>query len=302
MKKRIIAALLLALSTAAPFAAAAEEEISVDAIAIEGGDYAVIQDLDENGLPVKETFYGLDGNVMAVDGYTSASLIYNQKGQLIRKTCLNESDERIISEEGYVVCTYDYDTAGNLVQECFYGLEGQAVSVKDGYAAIRRKYNKAGQEILTIYLDENGTPVNTAGGYAYIRREYNNSEITQQGMLIYEAYFGADGAPAACEEGWSVHTLAVSEDGTDEEMKEMFFDTAGNPMEAAEQNDAEGTESGADADAGADVSNAGENTGEAGKDAGNAGDNTAEAGTDGSDAEKAGQETAADHSDESTEG
>ena len=88
MKKRIIAALLLALSTAAPFAAAAEEEISVDAIAIEDGDYAVIQDLDENGLPVKETFYGLDGNVMAVDGYTSASLIYNQKGQLIRKPAL----------------------------------------------------------------------------------------------------------------------------------------------------------------------------------------------------------------------
>ena len=177
---------------------------------LEGYAYKLFLYNDEH-YQIQEICFDTDRNpVLADDGFVMKGYRYNDKGRIVEKHCvgkkivsflydyddignavresiLDENGQPMLGEDGYAVCTSEYDDRGNLIGQRYFGIDEKPVCAGEGYAAITWSYNEMGQMISRSTFDADGSPKLTAEGYASVQWDYDD-----MGNTVKESYFGTE--------------------------------------------------------------------------------------------------------------
>lgn len=129
------------------------------------------------------------------EGYAEKRLHYDTQAHLILEAYYDAAQEPCLTVDGYASVERTYDKDGRIETITYRDLDGKPTIVPEkGYASLRYSYSLLGQReiIRTSYCDAQGEIIQPSSlGYAIVEHTYNES-----GLLIQEAYFNVEDAPA----------------------------------------------------------------------------------------------------------
>ena len=126
---------------------------------------------------------------------------YDEKGNNIRITYLDENSNPIVISLRYAVEEREFNESGQAVSCRYLDSEGNPVlSYYNGFGA-RYEYDEKGNRVRITYLDETGSPMILSSGYSILVREYYDAEGPQNGKVRKEFYLLPDGKPASLSLG-----------------------------------------------------------------------------------------------------
>lgn len=165
--------------------------------------YAVcVEKLNERMQAEEIFYYGVKSEpVYCADKFHSATISYNNHGDVVSRAYFDESGRLIQCKGGYAQIDTITDRNGNILQEDYYGSDNQPVLMDNNACTIKRKFNK-GYVIEETYYGISGNRIFSQDGY--FRKE---NKMDKRGKLIYSAFFGIEDEPVYCKEGYHAITF-----------------------------------------------------------------------------------------------
>lgn len=185
--------------------------------------YCIIEySYNKNNLLTEKKYLDKD-NAPAVDedGVSVYRYQYDEQGRLVGQQMTDVLGEPV-EASGYTGLKYQYDEDNNRVRAVYYN--GEEMQSQEIYS-----YDEKGNRILTAYQDGSGNPMMTRYG-AFMKKEYNDMgdlirtsfldtdkelcigergcagfthTVDNMGNVTEEHYFGADGQPIVCSDGFA---------------------------------------------------------------------------------------------------
>ncbi len=132
---------------------------------------------------------------------------YNEENRAIRFVYYLD-EEPVINTSGYAIMTRTYDEAGLVTSEAYFGTAGEAVGhAKNKYHRIDRTWLDKKHATSEDWFDTEDQPMTNGNTYVRVEREFD-----AQLNKIAERYYGADGEPIACKDGYDEVHWAYGED------------------------------------------------------------------------------------------
>ena len=167
------------------------------------------------------------------EGYAEKRLRYDDQARLILESYYDAEQKPYLTADGYASVSRTYDKDGRIKTITYLGLDGMPVIMPaKGYASLHYSYSSLNQRevIRTSYCDTEGEIIQPYSlGYAIVEQTYNES-----GLLVQEAYFNADDAPAYRSDYRVAAILYEYSDGGDL-IHEYYRDAEGLPVNRADK-------------------------------------------------------------------
>jgi len=177
---------------------------------------------DENGYLI-QTLYQRDNLGTAAcdsNGVYGKRYEYNERGQVLRISNLNEHGQVYNCKYGWAYQTFTYDDRGNEIRSGYFDAQGNPARCREGYSISEVEYDEWDNPILWRSLDEKGIQ---AEGFNTARYTFDS-----RGMLVARAVFHPDGTPAYEEDG--CHQYRITRDNMGRIYEVSFYDDQGNPF------------------------------------------------------------------------
>lgn len=162
-----------------------------DNLCLNRDGYAMIrQKWDGNGRRLLREYYDAEEKPTAgPEGYFREENKYDH--MKLDHTSRFDTEGNPVKGDGvWAVTQYEYDSRRRCTKAEYLDAEGKAVNGPGGYAVMTREYFKK-EMCSEAFTDRDGKPVyNAERGYASFRKIYDDN-----GRMIREEYFGADGKP-----------------------------------------------------------------------------------------------------------
>lgn len=220
----------------------------------------VVYERNEQGLPISETFVGLDGRPTFVNGacmrviqydangyetriamtdairkpvfyydndaertYSEMAMSNDEHGNQLDLQYLNTSGE-LIEDAAWVHRKCTYDSIGNQLSEYYYDREGSLYAPPSlGYAGITITYTPQGRMETITYMDANKKRTNLADIHlCYIKNEYD-----ARGNFTRKSYYDNTDNLTKNNEGNAVTCYEYDDNGNETAM--YFLDEKGTP-------------------------------------------------------------------------
>lgn len=163
--------------------------------------YATKLAVDQDNLETEIFFDDQGERISLYAGYYGIQREYDNAGNTIRITYLDENNTPMVMSLKYAIEERDYDDSGRLVTRRYYNAEGEpAYSYYNGYGA-RYEYDDERHRVRITYFDETGEPAILLSGYSILEREYYETDGPENGKVKREFYFLPDGRPASLSLG-----------------------------------------------------------------------------------------------------
>ena len=177
---------------------------------------------DENGLLIRSLYQRDNLGTPACDsnGVYGKTYEYDQLGQPIRITNLDERGKPFNCKYGWAYETFTYDEKGNEIRSQVFDINGNPARNEDGFSAAEVDFDAYGNGIIRRTVDEQGKQ---SAGCNTQKLTYDNA-----GMMTSVALFAHDGSPAYEENGVHEHRFTRDDKGRTNFVH--FFDAQGNPI------------------------------------------------------------------------
>ncbi|MEN1679936.1 MAG: protein kinase [Planctomycetota bacterium] len=176
---------------------------------------------DQRGNKSRETYIGVDGDVVETSGFAEIQMAYDVFGRQTKQRYFDALGKPATHTDGHHGSDSVYDARGNEVVRTFVGVGGNRVMVRFGYAEVRKTYNSFGHLVSLRYVAADGTPVARDTGIHGWDAEYD-----AWGNRVREAYIGVDGASAQIN-GYAEVQMAY--DALGRKIEQRYFDALGKP-------------------------------------------------------------------------
>ena len=131
----------------------------------------------------KTEYLGTDGNPVAIANGTAAVLNeYDEKGNMIRESYLDEDgDPHAIQPTGkydaktyysYVEIRKEYNEQNKLIEQSYFDSDGDRAKCAQQYSIQRYEYDNLGRQTLTSWFTVNEEPYVNKAGYASMATTY----------------------------------------------------------------------------------------------------------------------------------
>ena len=167
-----------------------------------GYSFLVVKENEDNRFDNLEK-YGFEklANVSGyfiyrVSGYASERRTYNELGQVIEVTYIDQYGNPRELSDGYSVIVYKYDWNGNVIKEFRCDKNGVGILNLNGNAGWEREYDYKSRCIVARQLGENGYPIVNDSGYYELRKQYGFRKVKN-------SYYDSSGNPVILDEGYS---------------------------------------------------------------------------------------------------
>lgn len=183
------------------------------------------QSYDDRGFPKADRYYGLQGQLMMVDGRAGIDYQCDDRGNIIVY--------RPIGTDGGLAhnmleSRYKYDQFDNCTETSYYNAAGRPDDNYNGVWKEEDTFNASNQLVETRYYGTDGRLTLTANeGVAIIKNEYD-----EKGNRTKCSYFGTDNRPVKSAEGWASSTYEYDAFGN--VVKQSFFGINGKPTPLSE--------------------------------------------------------------------
>lgn len=182
---------------------------------------------DRFGRISRQVFLGSDGKPMKSDkvfGCAAYDNEYDEKGNRVRQTLLDDSLQCARIEYGYAQTKFEYDGRGNNVRVSFLDEEGKPVNnTKDGAACIESDFDDYGHRIEIRFYDTDYKPTLNAEGYFKVTQSFDES-----GNMTEKAYYGTNERLANAPNDY--YSVARAKFDSHRNVTEIaFFDFNGEP-------------------------------------------------------------------------
>jgi len=159
----------------------------------EDGIYGLRRQVDERGLPTKETFLGRHGEpVVGKNGYVHHVPVHNADGNSTEWTFLGLDGQLALRrDERWARATKRYDDNGNWIEWQAFGLDGKPTMTSKGYSRITVRYDEYGNHIEWNSFAIDGKPALASQfGAANLRMAHDD-----RGNPIEFSHFDRAGQP-----------------------------------------------------------------------------------------------------------
>ena len=223
------------------------------------GVHRTVYQRDAAGHVTAELHFGLDGKpaLSTSEGCSGHRQEYDDRGLVIRDTCLGKDGAPARAEEGVAVTTFELNEDGCVVQKRSWDRDGKPTHVRGVYGQ-KIERDATCNELSTVCFGEDGEQAVPCGpgeparyDYELDERgrvvsvkhrepdgdpgrdpEYGAFELRKAwdplGNLVEEACWGASGEPIECDHtGFHSEKIVVDDAGRTGTVR--YFDVAGNP-------------------------------------------------------------------------
>ena len=200
----------------------------------QGGDednksYGVDLIYDDKGQLIQLTSLNEKGKPSNTqEGYAITKCQYDSKGNMIAVAAFDQNENPVLAESGFHVARLSYDKYGNMTEMRFFGLDNQAVDIAIEELNIHKitiKYNGHGNKINVKVFDHSNDPLTPV---QEIRSTYNAAN-----RLDTQSVYDHNGKPIVKpQEGWSIRKYEYDRQGFCCVL--TTFDTSGKPVTTKE--------------------------------------------------------------------
>ena len=173
------------------------------------------------------------GSAVSEEGYAEKRLGYDDQAHIISESYYDAGGKPCLTANGYASMRRSYDKYGRIIEITYLGLDGAPTNVlAKGYASICHNYIQLAQRetIRTSYYDTQGMAVQPFSlGYAVLEQTYNES-----GLLVQEAYFSTDDAPAYRRD-YRVAAIFYEYSDSGDLIHEYYRDAGGMPVNRSDK-------------------------------------------------------------------
>lgn len=159
------------------------------------GVFGIRRELDQRGLPLRETFLGsrYQPVVHRSERYATVVRTYDDLGNAVDEHFLDAEGNTARDANALHQCRYLFDSFGNNVEFWFYDVDGHPTTLASygQWAGARMVYDDAGNRTGFRYLGINREPIETPHGVHRI-----NWGFDERGNCIETAWFNVNGDPA----------------------------------------------------------------------------------------------------------
>lgn len=177
---------------------------------------------DDQGRQTQYRYYNLKKDLVSVDGVAGYDYKYDEKGNMIESTPIGTDGK---PSKTKLSTRYKYDANDNVIRCSLYDGEMKPALNSYDYHKYTCQYNNRNQMVEIKYYGKKGELVKYNGdNYAIRRDEYND-----RGFNTKTSYYGVDGNPVACKQGWA---SSVQEfDSMGHTTRRLFYNTSGKPTD-----------------------------------------------------------------------
>ncbi len=155
--------------------------------------HKVEYDYDHQGNNTWQSYYGVDNKwCYNVQGITSFSQVFDNKGNVKKQIGYNEKKERSAGTLGFAEVRYEEEILekGKVIRASYYGVNGEMCRRKEGFALLESYIDEKGRVVKEIVRDEKGERCFDVNQVSETRYHY-----TPQGNLDEVSYFDTKGDP-----------------------------------------------------------------------------------------------------------
>ncbi len=169
-------------------------------VAADAGYATMIKTNTEQG--VLEQYYDETGEpISRYNQYYAILREYDERGNNTRNTYLDEEGDPCIIKDGYATEAREYNEDNQIISTRYYDIEGNPINTPlFGYGMIN-EYDDYGNNVRIRFIDVFNNPIVTRQGYASVIRQYYTGDRPNQGRVIKEFYYDAQGEPVALSLG-----------------------------------------------------------------------------------------------------
>lgn len=179
-----------------------------------------------NGFQTATQYYGLDGNETdTVFGYSCIKQKHNSNGDMTEALYFL-SDGTRGDIYGNCKTLYRYDDDRRITQVKYTDADGEPVNWIEGFAIMKKEYDRNGNLTENSFFGEDGAPRLCDDGYASVHISYKNNRV------VKIAYFGTDGEPCIKNGGYASVTYSYTAIGNIKEAR--YFGSDGKPTTVKE--------------------------------------------------------------------
>lgn len=177
---------------------------------------------DDQGRRTQYRYYNLKKDLVNVKGVAGYDFKYDEKGNIIESVPIGTDGK---PSKTTLITRYKYDSNDNVIESALYDGEMKPALNSYAYHKYTCQYNNRNQRIEIKYFGGKGELVKYNGdNYAIRRDEYN-----ERGFNTKTSYFGIDGKPVACKQGWA---SSIQEyDSMGRTTRRLFFNISGRPTD-----------------------------------------------------------------------
>lgn len=176
---------------------------------------------DEKGNQISIRYYDVDGKLTSFENTTAGfDYKYDERGNIIETKPIGMDGVSLAKNE--LITKSIYDKFDNIKEEAFYNEKGAATNLL-GYHKYICEYNNRNQQIEKRYYNTKGNlTIYNKDKYAIQKDEYDN-----KGLRTHCYFYGVDGKPVICKEGWASSVYEYNSLG--QLVRQLFFDVNQNP-------------------------------------------------------------------------
>lgn len=200
-------------------------------VALYPGYYAIVREYDQNGRNNHVTYLGIDDlPVITAEGYSDIIWTYYNSGKIKTEKYYNTSGNPTNTHTygyGYI---NDYNEKGQNIKTTYLDEQDNPMLVDLGYATVQREFvvsNDNHKIIKEMYFDEADNPVLLSMGHSGLQKEYD-----EEGRIAVLTYLDSKGNPTKTEKGYTTISRTFYADNS--VATERYFDLEGNPFSLAE--------------------------------------------------------------------
>lgn len=173
----------------------------------------------ENGNRVSTKVFGPDGEPISIDGHHETLVEYDDRGNAVRNTYLDEQGR--LTQDGVAVIELTVDSYGNELERRYYDAQGEPIQEQAGLAYWKREqeYDERGNCVRVTYTSLTGE---YADGYATALTEFD-----EYGNLVRQSFLDEDGAPCTDDDGASV--IMNTYDEKNQLIRQEYLNMDGQP-------------------------------------------------------------------------
>ena len=189
------------------------------------GVATVEREFDEAGLVAVESYFGTEGEPIALTGknkYHRIERTWMDSKHATSEAWFDVDGQPMALRDTYVKVEREFDEKGNCTEERYYGPDGKPIACKAGYDTLKQTFNDKNQAIEISYF-LGGAPYTVKNKYAMLEREYDDA-----GNVSVERYFDGDRKPVICRQGYAEIRMGYND--KKQVIRESWFDTEGKPM------------------------------------------------------------------------
>lgn len=175
---------------------------------------------DEKGNQIDIRYHDVDGKFTSFENTAVGfDYKYDERGNIIETKPIG-MDEALAKNR--FITKSIYDKFDNIKEEAFYNEKGATINTL-GYHKSICEYNSRNQQIEIRYYDTKGNLT------TYNKDKYaiQKDEFDAKGLRTHCYFYGVDGKPVICKEGWASSTYEYNVLG--QLVRQLFFDVNQKP-------------------------------------------------------------------------